>query len=290
MIKSNYIIKILILFVVIIFNYSQSFSKDNIFWEVNNKNATVYLLGSVHFGSEDMYPLDTAIENAFSKSGYLITEIRLDNLTMKDLKFDLFLPKNDSLSAHISDTTYKKLLDYFKSKMSEQYVKKMSPTGVFLTVSQIESMKAGLKPDLGIDMYFTKKADNKIKMELETPESQFRIFDVFKGYENDLVEYSLQSTLDMGDAIDTTVIAWKNGDVKALESLVLNEFDKDTTELGRRFTYEMLDSRNFKMTDKIEKLLDTEGIYFVIVGAAHLVGPKGIVKALEDKKYKVVRR
>jgi uncharacterized protein len=282
----------IVLFINLFFIISQnSFAKNNIFWEVKNNKATVYLLGSVHFGSDEMYPLDTSIENSFSRSKYLVTEIRMDNITTDDIKLDFFLKKKDSLQAYISDTTYQKVLKYFQSKqMTEMFVKKLSPTGVFLTISQLESLKAGLKADKGIDMYFINKSSDKEKLELESIRSQFKIFDIFKGHENELVEYALSSNLEQENTIDTLVNAWIKGDLNTLESLVLNDYNQDTSQLGKKFAFEMLDSRNVKMENKIEQYLKTDDTYFVIVGAAHLVGTKGIIKMLEDKKYKVLRR
>ncbi len=288
--RNKYLYTILFISQFFLF-FQAAFSKDNFFWEIKNNKATVYLLGSIHFGRDDMYPLDTSIENSFSRSKYLVTEIRMDNIDPAEIKFDMFLKKNDSLRAYISDTTYQKLLNYFASKqMTELFVKKLTPTGVFLMVSQLESMKAGLNPDKGIEMYFVNKSADKEKLELETISSQFKIFDVFKGYENELIEYSLSAGIDTDSTIDIMVNAWNAGDIKLLEELVLNDYKKDTSELGKKFTYEMLDSRNIKMTEKIDNYLKTDGSYFIIVGAAHLVSNKGIIKLLENKKYKVVRR
>jgi uncharacterized protein YbaP (TraB family) len=47
------------------------------------------------------------------------------------------------------------------------------------------------------------------------------------------------------------------------------------------------DERNVKMAERIETFLKDSDAYFVLVGAGHLVGDKGIVRLLQDKKYKV---
>ena len=48
--------------------------------------------------------------------------------------------------------------------------------------------------------------------------------------------------------------------------------------------------RNKAMTKKIVGFLKTEGTYFVIVGAGHLVGEDGIVELLKAKKFKPVQQ
>ena len=52
--------------------------------------------------------------------------------------------------------------------------------------------------------------------------------------------------------------------------------------------YEKLfNDRNRKMVSKIEDYLKGKGIYFVIVGAGHMIGEKGIVETLRKKGYRV---
>jgi hypothetical protein len=41
------------------------------------------------------------------------------------------------------------------------------------------------------------------------------------------------------------------------------------------------------MVSKIEEYLKEKGTYFVVVGAGHLVGEKGIIETLRKKGYQV---
>ena len=45
--------------------------KGSFFWKTESKTAIVYLVGSIHIGRPDMYPLPEFIETAFNKSDYL---------------------------------------------------------------------------------------------------------------------------------------------------------------------------------------------------------------------------
>jgi len=47
----------------------------------------------------------------------------------------------------------------------------------------------------------------------------------------------------------------------------------------------LFDERNIKMTSKIEGYLNAGGSYFVIVGAGHLIGERGMVELLKSKGY-----
>ncbi|MNO04822.1 TraB family protein [compost metagenome] len=54
----------------------------------------------------------------------------------------------------------------------------------------------------------------------------------------------------------------------------------------------MLVDRNVKMTEKIEGYLKGKdsSTYMIAVGAAHMLGEKGIVTLLQEKGYTVTRK
>jgi uncharacterized protein YbaP (TraB family) len=49
----------------------------------------------------------------------------------------------------------------------------------------------------------------------------------------------------------------------------------------------LYNKRNEKMASKIQEYLKTKETYFVVVGAGHLVGSKGIIEILREKGYTV---
>ena len=54
------------------------------------------------------------------------------------------------------------------------------------------------------------------------------------------------------------------------------------------FYEQMFYDRNIKMSQKIEGFLKSDKVHFVVVGAGHMVGDKGIVSLLKNaKKYKI---
>src|SRR3569832_968705 len=45
-----------------------------LFWRVSSPGSTVYLLGSIHFGRPEMYPLSSAIDQAYARADALVVE------------------------------------------------------------------------------------------------------------------------------------------------------------------------------------------------------------------------
>ena len=55
-----------------------------LFWKASSSGNTIYLLGSVHLGTKEMYPLPDYIEKAFQRSSVLIVEVDLNKMSQED--------------------------------------------------------------------------------------------------------------------------------------------------------------------------------------------------------------
>jgi uncharacterized protein YbaP (TraB family) len=89
----------------------------------------------------------------------------------------------------------------------------------------------------------------------------------------------------MDSQVGSMVRAWTSGDAQTLESILADAMPPDASLAP--ILKKLFDERNDKMTSKIEGYLKSNGTYFVIVGAGHLVGKKGIVELLKSKGYGV---
>ena len=85
--------------------------------------------------------------------------------------------------------------------------------------------------------------------------------------------------------MDSLVYAWQNGDIEFLEELLSSE-SAVLSIGGDEMSFKLNDERNFQMLEIIEKYLESNEKYFIIVGAAHLVGENGLINLLREKnKY-----
>jgi uncharacterized protein YbaP (TraB family) len=63
---------------------------------------------------------------------------------------------------------------------------------------------------------------------------------------------------------------------------------EEVTDMGSKsLTKKLLDDRNVTMAIKLDEYLKGKEPIFVVVGAAHIIGDKGLAKMLRDKGYKV---
>jgi uncharacterized protein YbaP (TraB family) len=53
-------------------------------WKVTGTKGVIYLLGTIHTGKADLYPLPSVIENSFQKADTLIEEIDISDPAQSD--------------------------------------------------------------------------------------------------------------------------------------------------------------------------------------------------------------
>jgi uncharacterized protein len=262
----------------------------NFIWKVTGAKGAVYLVGSVHLLTKDYYPLSPALDTAFKDSDLLVEEADLGELEAPASQFKLLargmLPADQSLDTVLSPATYalasKRIADL---GLPVEPLTRFKPWMLALTLVQLEWQKAGFDASLGLDRHFfdRAKAEGKMSQGLETVEFQLSLFDGMTMAEQERLLAESLKDLDKERASAVTLTdAWRAGDAAAVERIVLEDVKDD------RVMYErLLVNRNRKWLPAIDALLTRNGRAFVVVGAAHLVGPDGLLAMLKAKGYRV---
>ncbi len=85
--------------------------------------------------------------------------------------------------------------------------------------------------------------------------------------------------------MDAFLQAWVSGDAKEVEKILTRSVAEDSR---LNTIYEVIIyNRNKTMASRIEDFLKIRETHFVIVGAGHLVGERGIIEILKKKGYQV---
>jgi uncharacterized protein YbaP (TraB family) len=260
-----------------------------VLWKASKGQGVVYLVGSVHLLTKDYYPLSPTLDAAFNESDLLIEEIDLGDtgaLNALQLMTRSQLPAGQSLDTLLGPATYARVAKRFAALgIPLEPLKRFKPWTLALMLSQLEWAKAGFDPALGLDQHFFDRAkkSGKAVRGLETVEFQLSRFD---GLPLDQQARLLAQTIDEIEHETVNVIklvdAWKTGDIVTLEKIAMADIEKDPL-LYQRFLVE----RNRNWMPTIESLFSRPGRAFVVVGAAHLIGPDGLVQMLKAKGYTV---
>jgi uncharacterized protein len=259
-------------------------------WKIHSGTKLVYLAGSVHALSADVYPLNPAFEQAYKASGTLVEEIDLGEAEMLTaapaiLAKGMFLDGRRFDSVVSKETAALVNARLKDSGLPVEMFQAMKPWMVMLTVAALDAQKAGLDPTLGLDKHFydRAKADGKAVIGLETAESQIDRLDSMSG---DLQEQMLRSSLSEADttknSLKAIVSAWRRGDSTSLEKTLLSDF----TQYPAAYR-SLIVERNNNWIPQIDVCLARPQPCLVVVGAAHLVGPDGLLTLLQRKGYKI---
>jgi uncharacterized protein YbaP (TraB family) len=259
-------------------------------WKATSPTTTVYLVGSIHLGDSTMYPLPKEIESAFATAKVLAVEINIKNADQAKTmglvqKYGMY-SGDDSLTKHLSKETLAALDDYCtRHNVPRAGMEQLKPWVVAVSIAAMAWQQAGEDPDLGIDMHFLKESNPPQRIdELETIESQLSIFaEATEEEQQDMLASILKQGDKAKEMITRTQAAYVAGDPDALQRVMDEQDDVGSKTLEKK----LLDDRNVTMTAKMEEYLKGKDPVFVVVGAAHIIGDKGIAKQLRDKGYKV---
>jgi uncharacterized protein YbaP (TraB family) len=263
-------------------------------WKVTGPKGVVYLLGTIHAGKADFYPLPSIIEDSFKKSDRLIEEIDISEPAEAARVQRAFIeegsyPNGETITNHLTEVTRSHLAAYVKKGgLPESAIAHMRPWLVSMLVDLGEMKQMGFDPSYGLDQHFLEEAQQSHKQigALEDAESQFRLFSSLSEELQDRL--LLSSLVDMEKwpgVVNLLTRAWQSGDTAAIQE-VLTGTTRDYPQL-KPLMIKLLDDRNTAMTAKIEQFLQTPESYFVAVGAGHLVGDHGILSQLRRKNFTV---
>jgi uncharacterized protein len=262
----------------------------NFLWKATGKGGTVYLVGSIHLLTESYYPLDPAIENAFKDADLLVEEVDLDELLSPAMQLSILmrsrLPDGQTLDAVLKPDTLK-LFKAFTADLgpAAETLFRFKPWMLATVIEGLELQKSGFDPQLGLDKHFfdLAKAQRKPVKGLETAEFQIGLFDRMPMDQQERFLHETLKQLATEKAnVSALAEAWRFGDVATIERIVLTDL-KDDPALYQRLLVE----RNRSWLPQIEALFARSNRSFIVVGAAHLVGPDGLLQMLRARGYTV---
>lgn len=263
-------------------------------WRVTSGGGAVaYLLGSLHVLTRDFYPLAPEIERAFAASKVLVEEVNLDEASdpaaLVPVMAKAVFADGSSLEQAVSPGTFADVRARAeKAGVPLQLLQRMKPwmAAVALTVPVLQA--AGFDPGLGIDRHFFDRARGR-GMERRALEGMAFQLDRFNELSPALQEQLLRTTLAELDTqvahVKDLAAAWASGNTAVLERLLLPTM-RESPELYRRLLVE----RNHNWIPAIDACLEQDARCFIVVGAAHLVGPDGLPTLLERRGYRVEQR
>jgi uncharacterized protein YbaP (TraB family) len=164
-------------------------------------------------------------------------------------------------------------------------IQRMKPWMAALALTTPTLAAAGFDAALGLDKHFFDRA-KKAGLERRAFETVAFQFDRLDQMSTADQEAMLRSTIDDLDTqladVKAMADAWSRGETKTLEKLLLSA-TAGSPDVYKR----LIVDRNQAWVEPVETCLKQKTSCFVVVGAAHLVGPDSLVAMLRKKGYSV---
>ncbi len=264
-------------------------------WKTTINDSTFYLVGSVHFGKKEYYPLPDQYMHCYERSDAVIMEVEDDlrKMRKKVLAYaeKIQLPKGQCFRNHLDSHTTDKILKIISGREFRKY--DCYNAAMLRLILQGRKMKQlGFDTSFGVDMFFQRRAlkDKKQITGLEDLEDQLSLF-----YSDEPIEAQVNIIKQYVDAIEAQaqaegrmVEAYFSRDAQVFEKAFLSMYDPENSDI--KISYDLaFTKRNQKWVEKLEEIsLKGEKTYMVIAGAGHFFGPNNIRFLLDKKGYKVV--
>lgn len=266
---------------------------EGFLYKIEKNKNTVYLLGSIHIGNSDMYPLKKSITDAYKSSDEIFVEVNTQNpKVLQELTEQMKRTGNKTLKEELGEEYYNKLNKFLKEfQIPEGSLDTQKLWAINNTLSTLPMLVSDPNaPTYGTDANFlTLAALDGIKInELENVNTQVKALSSQSDEEyikniKEVLDMTKEEYLKSGaEELNTLKTSWIAGDNKKLvETLKLEENNEATKAL--------FETRDPEMAKVIANLLEKgQGkTYFVIAGSGHFVPDTSARGYLEKMGYEV---
>jgi hypothetical protein len=258
---------------------------------VHGPKGTAYLLGSIHVLPPEMQWRTPQIDAALKAADVFIFEIPMGDVQKTEIqefiKQNGMLPPGMALPSLLTADVRK---DYVAAlnltHVSPELLTPMRPWLALLVLDAGRVSQQHLSIESGLDKqvyaYALKRGGATFRA-LETPQQQLKLLmPEDQSLEIQEFDAGLKELLDETLSVNDLIKAWAAGDVAKLNQLMNSGFRENPKAEKTLF-----DDRNRAWVGQLESLLNQRHIFFVTVGAGHLVGPKGVPALLRADGLKV---
>ncbi|MCW8331643.1 TraB/GumN family protein [Photobacterium sp. SDRW27] len=245
-------------------------------WLAKDSQRQFVLLGSIHAGKQNFYPLPQAFLDYWPQADGLVVEANI--LQPSDFSIDRNIPT----SATLLDSQDKDTLADIAKEAGLPFLSLIHspPWLAAVNLQMAMATQAGLNPEQGIDVVLLQRAQAKNIpiLELESISQQLALMENLPDHGKDLLLTTIHDWDEMQSQLSCLISAWKAGDHKHLLSLFEESQYSEVTD--EKLIFER--NRNWAQ-QLVNKPTYQRGTYLVVVGGLHLLGEQGVPALLEQQ-------
>jgi uncharacterized protein YbaP (TraB family) len=255
--------------------------------------GVLYLLGSIHFEIENAPQLPREIEAAHARSDELVVEVDVSDAAGSEVGGGQDERGRLEPPTRLADVLSPPTLELLERYLDERglpfsLVERMKPWYVTNFLVLMELRDAGYDAEYGVDRQFIDRSSGKPIVALETVAEQLDLLDRLPlRIQENLLRDALNRNPSFDRATDQLIEAWRNGDERALQDLVFRPLAEDAD--FEPFYDSIFFRRNEVMARRLAELARDGKTRFVVLGAGHMLGPRGIPSLLCGRGFEVRR-
>jgi len=272
---------------------AQTNDRRGLLWEVRKGKQVAWLLGTIHVGRPEFYPLPASRLALLKRADAIVLEADISDTPRAisaTQKYAVYPEGAPGLDTRLTPELRQRIEAVLaRNQLDPVPMMRMKPWMLANVLALFEAAQAGYMPALSVEAYLLRvaKADNKQVFEFEGIEQQFELFEQAPwATQVAFLEEALKAVETRGARreLNRIVQAWETADRVSLERLLVEMRAQSST--GSRFTIDtILLGQHPKMVRKIETMMADGKSYMFAVGALHLIGPQGLVELLRARGY-----
>ncbi|MDX2234112.1 MAG: TraB/GumN family protein [Hyphomonadaceae bacterium] len=260
-------------------------------WRLADADSEVWLLGTVHVLPADLQWKSPAITAAFARADTIWFETPTDADAGARIAAivarDGVNPPGVTLSSLLAPEdrdALRRVAGALDVPMAG--LERVRPWLAALQLSLALMARQGRAAESGVEhvLEADAAAAGKARAYFETAEEQMAIFSTLSpAAQAQFLRATLRQIEEEARAPSSMETLWATGDVAGLTRVAQAQIDETGPETAEALVY----ARNARWAARIDAIMAGEGRAFVAVGAAHLVGPKGLPALLRAQGYVV---
>ena len=259
-------------------------------WTVEKDGNRLFIGGTVHLLTASDYPLPPAYEKAYDGSVKVVLETNMQKLQSPEFQAimmrELSYSDGRNLEQVVNQDTYAALEQFFSKRgIPMAGIIGFKPGMVSIMMTMVELQRLGLA-GIGVDAYYSTKSINDQKKlgQLETVETQIAfIASMGAGQVDEMLIYTLADIERLPELMNSMKDAWRRGNLAQLKAVGITPFKNEFPDIYQA----LIVDRNNAWLPKIEAMVKSSEVEFVLVGALHLAGDNGLLSQLVARGYRV---
>ena len=255
-------------------------------WAVRGEHNTVYLGGSVHALKAQDAKLPAAFDHAYADAQALVMELDPEADTVSWILEHGKLEQGRTLKDAIDAERYARVqAEATRLGLPMELLDEVKPWVAGIQLSQMQQIQLGSDSQYGVEGQLQRRAraDGKPIQGIATLPEQMGALDGLSDEEQANFLDAMVTQMQVLEAETASMLsAWRVGDTRKLAEQAENIY-KASPVLHQALLVE----RNRRWLPRVEKLLREKDNYFVVVGAAHLVGNVGLLEMLKRDGFEV---